>query len=175
MRQLRNAFVIIFNEWLQNISHFSILWSWKWNEMNSLDAIYFGNAFTTRVAQGVIQKEEREGEREGVEVKTLQRCWQQLNAVLASVIDIHLMCRAQCALSGNEGSHAPSRWVWQEIEREDYHQPVIFISITWAIFYTREGWEGCSGLLERRRSRDIKGKAACKTLLEQAGEVKVLY
>lgn len=30
--------------------------------MNSLDAIYFGNAFTTRVAQGVIQKEEREGE-----------------------------------------------------------------------------------------------------------------
>lgn len=33
--------------------------------MNSLDAIYFGNAFTTRVAQGVIQKEEREREREG--------------------------------------------------------------------------------------------------------------
>lgn len=31
--------------------------------MNSLDAIYFGNAFTTRVAQGVIQEKEREGRR----------------------------------------------------------------------------------------------------------------
>lgn len=118
----------------------------KWNEFSRCDLLW-QCIHNERSPRRDTKRRKRRREREGVEVKTLQRCWQQLNAVLASVIDIHLMCRAQCALSGNEGSHAPSRWVWQGWrEREDYHQPVIFISITWAIFYTREGWEGCSGL-----------------------------
>lgn len=36
--------------------------------MNFLDAIYFGNAFTTRVAQGVIEKKKGKKEREGERV-----------------------------------------------------------------------------------------------------------